>query len=637
LPILSDADKQHLLVACNDTKTEYPKDKCIHQLFEEQAEKTPDAIALIFEEQQLTYRELNTRANQLAHHLRKLGVGPEALVAIYVERSIEMIVGLLGILKAGGAFVPLDSSYPRERLAFMLEDARVRVLLTQQKFLSSIDHPSVVCVDRDRQEIAQQNVNSLQNQASPESLAYVMYTSGSTGVPKGVMIPHRGLVNYLSWATLAYRVAAGQGAPVHSPISFDLTVTSLFTPLLVGRRVELIPESLGAEAFSSLFRKGSDYSLIKITPAHLELLGQELPTDKLARCARALVLGGDALTFEKLALWSEHAPEIRLMNEYGPTETVVGCCVYEVAPGSLATGPVPIGRPIANTQIYILDAYLQPVPVGVSGELHIGGDGVARGYLNRPDLTAEKFIANPFSADPTSRLYKTGDLARYLPDGNIEFVGRIDNQVKLRGYRIELGEIETVVGQHPMVQSSVVVVREDTPGDKRLVAYVVAQTEGSFDAIEVRKHLRQKLPEYMIPSVLVLVDALPLTPNGKIDRNALPAPDQNESETGQSYTAPRTPVERTVAGIWAEVLKIAKVGIHDNFFELGGHSLLATQVVSRMRNAFAIDLPLRLMFEAPTVAEIAANLTGIRTQRAGAAELAAILHDVEAQTEKKAR
>ena len=562
LPILNEAERHQLLVEWNETKRDYPKDKCIHELFEEQVKRTPETVAVVFEDQQLTYRELNSQANQLAHYLKKLGVGPEALVGICVERSLEMIVGLLGILKAGGAYVPLDPGYPKERLGFMLEDARVGVLLTQQGVVAELPghQARVIYLDGDWGEIAQESEENPNSEITGENLAYVIYTSGSTGIPKGVMILHRGLVNYLSWATLAYGVAAGQGAPVHSSIGFDLTITSLFTPLLAGQRVELLAEDGDVEALSSRLRKESDYSLIKITPAHLELVGQELPADKLAHRTRALVIGGEALTFEKLGLWSAHVPEIRLINEYGPTETVVGCCFYEVAPGNLRSGPVPIGRPIGNTQIYILGTYFAPVPIGVIGEIHIGGDGLARGYINRTEATKEKFIANPFSRDPDSRLYKTGDLARYLPDGNIEFLGRIDNQVKLRGYRIELGEIEAVLGQHPMVQSSVVVVREDTPGDKRLVAYVVGQQGESFDAAEIRKYLKQKLPEYMIPSAFVLLDELPLTPNGKVDRKALPAPDQDRPELGNIYQAPRTPMEEALATIWSELLKVDKVG-----------------------------------------------------------------------------
>jgi len=633
LPLLTEAERHQLLLDWNGTKTDDQKDECIHELFEAQVERTPEAVAVVFEDQQLTYRELNKRANQLGHYLQKLGVGAEVLVGICVERSIEMVVGLLGILKAGGAYVPLDPSYPRERLGFMLEDAQARVLLTQQKLLSSIDHRSVVCLDRDWPEIAKENVKSPQNQAVTENLAYVIYTSGSTGTPKGVMIPHRGLVNYLGWATEAYEVAAGQGAPVHSSIGFDLSITSIFTPLLVGRRVVILPEDHGVEALCSLLRRETDFSLIKITPAHLEVLGQELPANKLAQCARALIIGGEALTFEKLKVWSKHASGTRLINEYGPTETVVGCCVHEVAPGMPPSGPVPIGRPIANTQLYILDRYLQPVPIGVAGELHIGGDGLARGYLNRPELTEEKFIANPFSADPVSRLYKTGDLARYLPDGNIEFLGRMDTQVKIRGYRIELGEIEAVLCQHPAIRDAIVMVREDNPGDKRLVAYVVQHEGASVEAKELRGHLKKKLPDYMVPSAFVFMDALPLTPNGKVDRSGLPMP---EFVHRTEFIAPRTSMEDNIAEIWAEVLGLERVGIDDNFFELGGHSLLATQVVSRLRTYFNCDIPLRTLFEAPTVEGLAAMIIRQQASQVSETEMERLLDDVDAMSSEDA-
>ena len=633
ISILSEQETQELLQGFNRTRRLYASDKCLHQLFEAQVERTPEAVAVVFEDQQLTYRELNKRANQLGHYLQKLGVGAEVLVGICVERSIEMVVGLLGILKAGGAYVPLDPSYPRERLGFMLEDAQARVLLTQQKLLSSIDHRSVVCLDRDWPEIAKENVKSPQNQAVTENLAYVIYTSGSTGTPKGVMIPHRGLVNYLGWATEAYEVAAGQGAPVHSSIGFDLSITSIFTPLLVGRRVVILPEDHGVEALCSLLRRETDFSLIKITPAHLEVLGQELPANKLAQCARALIIGGEALTFEKLKVWSKHASGTRLINEYGPTETVVGCCVHEVAPGMPPSGPVPIGRPIANTQLYILDRYLQPVPIGVAGELHIGGDGLARGYLNRPELTEEKFIANPFSADPVSRLYKTGDLARYLPDGNIEFLGRMDTQVKIRGYRIELGEIEAVLCQHPAIRDAIVMVREDNPGDKRLVAYVVQHEGASVEAKELRGHLKKKLPDYMVPSAFVFMDALPLTPNGKVDRSGLPMP---EFVHRTEFIAPRTSMEDNIAEIWAEVLGLERVGIDDNFFELGGHSLLATQVVSRLRTYFNCDIPLRTLFEAPTVEGLAAMIIRQQASQVSETEMERLLDDVDAMSSEDA-
>jgi len=638
LPLLTESERHQLLVEWNDTKTDYPRNKCVHELFETQVEKTPDAIAVVFEDLQLSYRELNRRANQLAHYLRKLGVGPEVLVGICVERSIEMIVGMLGILKAGGVYVPLDPDYPKERLGFMLEDTQAGIIVTDSVSLGSLPSSSAqaICLDRDWQAVTKEPQVNPGNQTTADNLAYVIYTSGSTGKPKGVMIPHRGLVNYLSWATASYGVANGQGAPMHSSIGFDLSITSLFTPLLKGRRVVLLSEDHAVEALSSLLHRETDFGLIKITPAHLEVLGQELPPVYLAHCTRALIIGGEALTFEKLAVWSKYAPGTRLINEYGPTETVVGCCVYEVAPGTLPSGPVPIGKPIANTQVYILDRYLNPVPIGVPGELHVGGDGLAQGYLNRPELTAEKFIGNPFSSNGKSRLYKTGDLARYLPDGNIDFLGRIDDQVKFRGYRIELGEIEAVLGQHDAIQQAVVVAREDQPGDRRLVAYAVASPGMSALASELRSYLQQKLPEYMVPAAFMFLESMPLTGNGKLDRKALPAPEQTRPDLNEEYTAPRTADEELLAGIWSEVLKVKKVGIYDNFFDLGGHSLLATQVVSRIRSAFSIEFPLRSLFELPTIAEVAAMIEQNQAKQASAPALAQMLSEVEAMTEEEA-
>jgi amino acid adenylation domain-containing protein len=460
----------------------------------------------------------------------------------------------------------------------------------------------------------------------PDHLAYIIYTSGSTGQPKGAMITHHGLINYLTWAIDAYNAADGQGAPVHSPLGFDLTVTSLFTPLLAGRPVRLLPEGQGIEALTAALAARDDYSLVKITPAHLDILRHALRPDELPGQTRAFVIGGEALLNETIAFWRKHAPQTRLINEYGPTETVVGCCVYDVPPTAEITGAVPIGRPLANTQLYVLDAQFQPAPIGVAGELYIGGDGLARGYLDRPALTAEKFVPNPFSVTPGARLYKTGDLARYRPDGVLEFLGRIDHQIKLRGFRIEIGEIETVLQQHPDVQEAVAIVREDAPGDKRLVAYVVGQeprtgalganqepgdgSDGSrFVALgsELRAFLQGKLPEYMIPSAFVTLDALPLTANGKVDRKLLPAPDHEQLHSA-AYVAPRDELETTIAAIWADVLGIARVGVHDNFFALGGHSLLAVKVIAGLHERCQTELPLRRIFEAPTVAELAASI-----------------------------
>nr|AXN93627.1 PuwA [Symplocastrum muelleri NIVA-CYA 644] len=475
LPLLSETERQQLLVEWNHTKTDYPANKCIHQLFEEQVLQTPDAIAVVFEDQSLTYKQLNVRANQLAYYLQNLGVKPEVLVGICVDRSLEMLVGLLGILKAGGAYLPLDSTYPSERLAYMLNDAQVPVLVTQQSLRNSLPKYDglIVDLDKDWELISQHSHNNPNSEVNSSNLAYLIYTSGSTGKPKGTMICHQGVVNYLSWCTKAYSVATGTGAPVQSSIAFDATITSLFSPLLVGQKVVLLPEKQEIEALCTLLRSRSNFSLVKITPAHLELLNQLLSPEEIKQLVKAFVIGGEALLGKSLLDWQIHAPETKIINEYGPTETVVGCCVYEVTAQTNLSSPIPIGRPIANTQLYILDRFLQPVPIGIRGELYIGGAGVGRGYLNRPDLTQEKFIPNPFSNEPNSRLYKTGDLARYLPDGNIEFLGRIDNQVKVRGFRIELGEIESALSMHPQVRETVAIAREDTPGDKRLVAYVV--------------------------------------------------------------------------------------------------------------------------------------------------------------------
>jgi len=609
LPLITASERQQLLVEWNDTAIDYPREQCFHQLFAQQVERMPDSIAVVFEDQQLTYAELNARTNQLAHHLQTLGVGPDVLVAICVERSLEMVIGLLGILNAGGAYLPLDLTYPKERLAFMLEDARAPVLLTQQRFVGSLPESKahVICLDTAWEATAGEPGENPISGTIAQNLAYVIYTSGSTGKPKGTMIPHQGLMNYLHWCTQVYLTEGGRGAPVHSPIGFDLTITSLFSPLLVGQSIVLLPEAQEIESLCTLLRTEGDFGLVKITPAHLEVLSHLLPPEEAQGRTRALIIGGEALWGISLSFWQTYAPHTRLINEYGPTETVVGCCVYEVPAGTTLAGAVPIGRPICNTQLYILDSHLQPTPVGVPGELYIGGDGLARGYLNRPDLTAERFIPHPFSDEPGARLYKTGDLARYQLDGNLVFLGRIDDQVKIRGFRIELGEVEAVLSQHSAVHEAVVIVREDTPGDRRLVAYVVPQEEQSPTVGHLRSFLREKLPEYMLPSAFVILEQLPLTPNGKVDRRALPRPERKGP-----FVAPRNPVEERLAGMWAEVLGLERVGIHDNFFELGGHSLLATQVISRLRAAFRVELPVRRLFdEGATVAGLAELIAAI--------------------------
>jgi amino acid adenylation domain-containing protein len=602
-------ERRRLLYEFNRTHAAYPEDKCVHQLFEEQAARTPSSVAVVHGDRRLSFRELNARADHLAHRMRQLGVGPDVRVGLCVERSIEMLIGVLGVLKAGGAYVPLDPQYPRQRLAFMLEDACPAVLLTQSDLEGSLPACSafVICLDDEAEQPGADAAPPLPNAATAANLAYVIYTSGSTGQPKGVMIPHRGLTNYLHWAAAAYMTDAGDGAPVHSSLSFDLTVTSLFCPLLRGQPVLLLGDGQGIDTLSDTLRATGNFSLIKITPAHLDALSRVLPAEEAAGRARAFIIGGEALSAESLAYWRAHAPGTRLINEYGPTETVVGCCVYEMSDGDAHTGVVPIGRPIANTRIYLLDEYLRVVPAGMPGELYIGGAGIARGYLHQPGLTAERFVPDPFGAAPGARLYRTGDLARFLPTGEIEFLGRGDRQVKVRGYRIELGEVEAALALHPNVREAAVIVRDDAPGDRRLVAYLVPKGEAAPSPSDLRAFLAERLPEYMLPVALVALGELPLTANGKIDRQALPAPAFGREDAPRTSAVP-TPTEEVVAGIWAEVLGLEAVRLEDNFFDLGGDSLLATQVSARVRNAFGVELPVSALFEKPTPATLAAHV-----------------------------
>ncbi|HUI57925.1 MAG TPA: amino acid adenylation domain-containing protein [Bryobacteraceae bacterium] len=597
LPVLDEAERRQLLVAWNDTKREYAP-LCVHQLFEEQVERTPDAVALVCRKNQWTYRVLNARANQLASYLQTQGVGPDVLVGVCCTPSLELMVGILGVLKAGGAYVPLDPSYPTERLSFMLADAGVKLLLTEYHLTPQLP-PGPLCffLDRDWKQLADKPATNPACAAHADDLAYVLYTSGSTGKPKGAEILHRGLTNYLSWAVEAYAVAQGEGAPVNSSISFDATITSFFTPLLAGKRVVLLPERDWAEALGELLQSSSDFSLVKITPAHLEALSQLLPESAGAPRARAFVIGGEALFAKQLTSWQARAPHIRMINEYGPTETVVGCCVYEASPDDAWVGAVPIGRPIANTQLYVLDRYLQPAPLGVPGELYVGGAGVARGYRNRPELTAERFLDNPFGP---GRLYRTGDLVRYLPDGKLVYLGRLDHQVKIRGFRVELGEIEAVLTQHPGVRETAVVLDEKN-GRQRLVAYMVPGPSRPSIS-DVRTYLNGKLLDYMVPAVFVFLDAMPLTPNGKVDRGALPAVDPLSATREHALIEPRDDYERKLRDIWEELLEVDPIGVTDNYFELGGHSLLVARLGRRIEQEFGKRLSMAEMFQTPTIA-----------------------------------
>jgi amino acid adenylation domain-containing protein len=605
---LTEAERHQLLFQWNDTQAEYPKDTCIHQLFDAQVERTPGAVAVVFEGQQLTYQELNCRANQLAHYLQKLGVGPEVLVGICMERSLDLIVGLLGILKAGGAYVPLDPTYPLERLAFMLEDAQVPVLLTQEQLLDKLptSWAQVICLDADWQLIEQENEENSDSYTTGDNLAYVIYTSGSTGQPKGVEIQHSGLVNLVTWHQGTYNVEPTDRATQLASSAFDASVWEIWPYLTAGASLYIPNEETRTsltELLNWLTTKAITICFLP-TPLAEVLVDSQLPSGLQLRF---LLTGGD-----KLHQVPQKPLPFCLVNHYGPTENTVVTTWAEVAHQAQKTTPPSIGRPIANTQVYILDSNLQPVRVGESGELYISGVGLARGYRNQPELTAEKFISNPFENSIFDRLYKTGDLVRYLSDGNIEFLGRIDYQVKIRGFRIELGDIEAALVQHPAVKQNVVLAREDIPGDRRLVAYVNLYQEQTVGNKDLRSFLQSRLPDYMVPSTFVVLDALPLTPNGKVDRQALPAPDYNKTEREESFVAPRTHTEQLIVDTWAEVLGLERIGINDNFFELGGHSLLATQVLSRLDKAFGVELSLRTLFEAPTVTDLSDRIETVR-------------------------
>ncbi|MEB3358887.1 MAG: amino acid adenylation domain-containing protein [Synechococcales bacterium] len=646
LPILNPAERQQLLGEWNQTRSPLPT-RCFHQCFEDQVEKTPNAIAIIDQTSQnpaqITYRQLNHRANQLAHTLQGKGIGPETLVGLYLPRSIELIVALLGVLKAGGAYVPIDPSLPAERVRFMLDDSQVVLVVTAgAEMVERVGstYPTLDLVLED-EAIAQAPDHNPAPILDPENLAYVIYTSGSTGKPKGTLLTHQGLINYLNWCTEAYGVALG-GAPVQSSVGFDATITSLFAPLLVGQPITLLPETQEIEALSQAIQGGDRFSLVKLTPSHLKALEPlVLPPSThplIHSSSQAFILGGEALQGRDITPWQRHFPSIRLINEYGPTEAVVGCCVYDV-PADFAGDTVPIGRPIANVQLYVLDPDLEPVPIGIPGELYIGGAGVARGYLNRPDLTAERFVPNPFLGKAEGRrqkaeevpfilhpssfcLYKTGDRVRYRPDGILEYLGRMDDQIKLRGYRVEPGEIEAALCQHPQVKQVVVVLRDDLGEAAKLVAYVVkaegrrqkAEDESfkfsvlssQFDSTQnskLKNYLAKKLPTYMLPDYFVTLEALPLTVNGKVDRKALPLPEIEIAVSEEDR--PLTQTEQSLMGVLAEVLRLDAVGIHDNFFELGGDSILAMQVVAKAHQV-GLHLTPRQLFQHQTVAELAA-------------------------------
>lgn len=596
LPLLTEQEGRQILTGLNDTQKTYPTNQCIHQLFEAQVERTPDAIAVVYEDMQLTYRELNIRANQLAHYLQRIGVGPDVLVALCIERSLEMMIGLLGILKAGGTYMPLDPTYPSERLAFMVVDAVPLVLVTQQHLVTYLPalETKVVCMDSDAALLQQQSQANVASTVTPNNLAYVIYTSGSTGRPKGVQISQRAVVNFLTSMRHQPGLTEQDTLLAVTTLSFDIAALELFLPLIVGARLVIASREVvtnGPALLATLAR--SHATVMQATPITWRIL---LTSGWQGDRHIKMLCGGEALSRELVKQLLLKGGT--LWNLYGPTETTIWSAVCKIEPEDEV---ISIGGPIANTQIYLLDKQLQLVPIGVPGELYIGGAGVARGYLNRPELTSERFIPNPFSTGYGERLYKTGDLARYRVDGTIEVLGRLDHQVKLRGFRIELGEIETLIRQHHAVQDVVVIAREDVPGDKRLVAYVVLQKQQDATANELRSHTMKHLPAYMIPSTFVLLEVLPTTPNGKVDRRMLPAPEATKNFMNNEFVAPRLLEHEQLIQVWEELLGVRPIGIRDNFFDLGGHSLLAVRLVNRIEQVCGIKVSLATLFAEPTI------------------------------------
>ncbi|TQF01517.1 amino acid adenylation domain-containing protein [Kitasatospora acidiphila] len=618
VPTLDREQRDQVLARWNDTAAELPAG-LVPEVFAAQAARTPDAVAVRSGERTATFGELAARANQLAHYLRAQGVGPESVVGLCLPAGVELLTVILGVWQAGAAYLPLDPQYPADRLAFMLRDSRAGALIGTLDSLDELPAGLLRTIALDEPLVAAQLANrsaeAPEGGLTAERLAYVMYTSGSTGRPKGVAVTHGGLANYVLWAADAYGMAAGGGAPLHSSPAFDLTVTSLLVPLVTGSTV-VVSEAGGAEGLADLMAGEPEFGLVKVVPGHLPLLAELLPDEAAARSTRRLIVGGEALHGADVRAWLERAPGSVLVNEYGPTETVVGCCVHELTAGQAIGDVVPIGRPIANTRLFVLDEHLQPAPIGVPGEVYIAGAQLARGYLGRPDLTAERFVANPFGAGDgllpggarAGRMYRSGDLARWTADGLLEYLGRVDEQVKVGGYRIEPGEVQAVIAGHRSVAQAAVIAREDVPGDRRLVAYVVPSGgagEGLADA--VRDHAAARLPEHMRPSTVVVLDTLPVTRNGKLDRAALPAPVPAAPAGGR---APLTTQEELLCQAFAQVLGLAAVGADDDFFALGGQSLLATRLVSRVRAVLGVELPIRVLFERPTPAAIAAHLTG---------------------------
>jgi len=626
LPLLDKREKHKILVDWNDTQRDYPLDQCVHELFEKQVKRSPDSIALKFKDTGTAYRELDSKANQLANFLGLFKTKSDGLIGVYLEPSLEMVISLLAILKSGAAYVPLDPSSPIERTKLLIEDARLSLILTEKHFAPDLRGNSgpkkrsstlrLVCLDEELDRISQQSASKPKHKTTPQNLAYVIYTSGSTGFPKGTKISHRALANYLHWCCETYKPDQGTGTPLHSSIAFDFSVTSLFAPLVVGQKVIISPRTSEESVLLSGFVSEPDWGMLKLTPLHAQILGDQI-SNKMESPTRTLVIGGEELKPEHLTSWLKYARNTVIYNEYGPTEATVGCSFYRIPKNIHKMTSLPIGRPIANMHCYILDKNLRPAPVGIPGELHIGGIGLAEGYLNHTELTAERFIPNPFSPDQKSLLFKSGDMARFLPTGDIEFLGRKDEQIKINGYRIEPGEIEATLVNHPAINKAVVISRENKKREKYLVAYLVGNKEKEKDE-DIQSYLRIRLPSHMWPKAVIWLDAFPLTENGKMNRSALPMPDLIRPPLKQKYVPPENHLQKKLANLWSEVLGIDHVGIKDNFFDLGGHSLQALRLISLIRKTIKVDLPLISMFKAQTISDLASQIKEIREGTASA-------------------
>lgn len=648
LAILSDAQRDRIVYDWNETAADYPQDTCFHTLFEAQAASAPDRPAVRYGDTAMTYAELNARANQVAHYLRDKGVGPDTCVALFMERSTETVAALLGIMKAGGAYVPLHPEHPKPRLSFQLEQISAPVIITQDNLSDRLPEFSgaILRMDDDAATLDAQPAANPDTQTTPSNIVYVIYTSGSTGTPKGVAVTHRGLVNYTHYMMGRLELSAPEAAQGYhfglvSALTADLGHTCVYPSLASGGCLHLIAHdtTMDAGAFEA-YTSQYPLDVLKITPSHLRaLLSSVSNAASSSILPRAwLVLGGEASAWELIGQ-IRMMGTCRILNHYGPTETTIGSLTYRVGVTEgeeERTSYVPIGKPIANTKVYILDKNRQPVPVGAIGELCIGGAGVARGYLNRLDLTVERFVDNPFTTEAEQRIYRTGDLARWLPDGNVEFLGRVDDQVKIRGFRVEPEEIAGVLRDHPGVREAAVLAREDSAGDKRLTAFVTSSAAAApVTGEELRAYLQSRMPEYMVPAGFVVVDSLPLTGSGKVDRQALLRMEADKAAQTAEKVLPRNPTEQGVADIWAEVLAVESVSIHDNFFELGGHSLLVTQVIARLRSVFQVQLPVRAFFEAPTVAGLAETVQEQQPAASEEEEMAKMLAELEGLSDEE--